>query len=195
MDHPQTRMNSKYMRTLTCKKHNPAFNPYHPKITEEAQPTNQIRIHQHVISLRVRRREKNGRHFPRIKRESLFSMQNLIQPLAVAADVAAVVVPAAAVVLIPRIISSISPRFSTFTTTVPGPSSQRINVKLPLFPGSKGYVGAPYRPKTPCSSDTDLATAGSSPILSLLHVFGVCVVPSKSPSMPTPRTAPPEHTC
>ena len=183
-------MNSKYMRTLTCKKHNPAFNPYHPKITEEAQPTNQIRIHQHVISLRVRRREKNGRHFPRIKRESLFSMQNLIQPLAVAADVAAVVVPAAAVVLIPRIISSISPRFSTFTTTVPGPSSQRINVKLPLFPGSKGYVGAPYRPKPSCRSDADLVTTGPSPMLSLLHLLGICEVPLKSPAIP-PQESPP----
>ena len=88
---------------------------------------------------------------------------------------------------IPLVLSFISPKFSSFTyTTLPGPSSQRIGVKLPLFPESKGYVGTPYRPTPPCRSDTDPVTAGSSPILSLLHLLGVCVVPSKSPAIPTP---------
>ena len=42
MSNPQARMNSTYMRTLTCKKRNPAINPYHPKKTEEAQQTKQV---------------------------------------------------------------------------------------------------------------------------------------------------------
>ena len=140
------------------------------------------------------RREKNGRHFPRIKRESWCSMANPIQPLAGATDAAATAaafVPAATVVLVPFVLSLISPNFSSFTSTnVPGPSSHRIGVTLPLFPGSKGYVGAHHRPKPSCSSDTDLVTAGSSPMLSLLHLLGVCVVPSKSPAIP-PQESPP----
>ena len=99
--------------------------------------------------------------------------------------------PAATVVLVPFVLSLISPNFSSFTsTTVPGPLSHRIGVKLPLFPGSKGYVGAPYRPKPSCRSDADLVTTGPSPMLSLLHLLGICEVPLKSPAIP-PQESPP----
>ena len=151
MCQPQTRMNSTCVRYI-LQETKPAFNPYHT--THDRSTTNKTnRIHQHAFFLRVGRREKNGRHFLGIKRESWRSMPYPIQPLAVAADVAAAVAPAAAVVLIPLVLS-ISPTFSSITTTVPGPSSQRIGVSYPFFPGSKGYVGAPYRPQPPCSSDT-----------------------------------------
>ena len=105
---------------------------------------------------------------------------------AAAAVAAAAAVPAAAVVWSPSFSSVISP-------TVPGPSSQRIGAKLPPFPGSKGYVDAPYRPVPTFGSDTDLVTAGSSSILSLLNLLGVGAVPSKSPAIPTPRIAPQEN--
>ena len=108
--------------------------------------------------------------FPRIKQEGLCSTPNPIQPLpapaasavvaaaavaavaAAAAAVAADAADAAAAAAVPAVAVLLVPLVLLRHLHVPASSNRRIGIELPLFPGSKGYADAPYRPERPVFS-------------------------------------------
>ena len=116
--------------------------------------------------------------FPGSKRKSWCSIPIAIPPLSAAAA-------AAAIVLAPLVLLRHLPHRAR-------PIVQRIGAKLSPFPGSEGYVDAPYGPEPTCGSETTKEEPAVTRSVSLPHLLGVGAVPLKSSAIPTPRIAPPK---
>ena len=141
----------------------PCSNEYiHISITPKRQNHNKTnRIHQHAFALRVGHRQKKGAIFPG-------SNGKVGAPCQIPSNCFLLLQPLLLLLLLLCLLqlSCCTPSFSSIISpTALATSSQRAGAKLPPFPGSKGHVDAPYRAEHPCSSDSGLVTAGSSPCL------------------------------